>query len=434
LITLLALLAGAAEPLSIPHESYTLDNGMHVILVEDHSLPQVVINIWYRVGAKDELVGRTGFAHLFEHLMFMGTTRLPDSGFDDLMESAGGWNNAWTSEDATDYYDVGPSNLLDTFLWMEADRIEGLAGAMTQAKLDLQREVVRNERRQSYEDSPYGEVWLALPEIMYPEGHPYAHSVIGSHEDLQAASVEDVVTFFDTWYVPNNASLVVAGDIDVAQTKARIQAWFGSLESRPVPERTVPAPLDKPVKSFTEMTDNVPVARSMMLWHTPPAFEPGDATMDVVAAILSGGELGRLNQRLVVQDQVAVQASAAQYSQKLQSMFVVDLIPAEGQELEAIENVAFEEIQRLATDGPTTEEMERVLNQNRVSAIRGLESLDARASALNRYWFLTGNADYLATDLGRYDDISVDEIKAAASSLMKERAAVIHVLPEGGDE
>ena len=177
----------------------------------------------YQVGSKDEVAGRSGFAHLFEHLMFMGTTRLPGSGFDDLMESKGGWNNAWTSEDATDYFDVGPSQLVELFLWMEADRMDGLDGAMTQEKLDLQRDVVRNERRQSVEDTPYGVIWEALPGALYPEDHPYGHSVIGTHEDLQAAEVADVLAFFRTWYVPNNASLVVAGDFDPVQVKEAIQ-------------------------------------------------------------------------------------------------------------------------------------------------------------------------------------------------------------------
>ncbi|HNH46811.1 MAG TPA: pitrilysin family protein, partial [Myxococcota bacterium] len=229
---LLSLLL-CAQAQEIPFERYELPNGLQVILHEDHSLPQVVVDIWYQVGSKDEAKGRSGFAHLFEHLMFMGTNRLPGSGFDSTMEAYGGWNNAWTMEDATNYYDVGPANLLPLFLWLEADRMQDLAVAMTQEKVDLQREVVRNERRQSYEDEPYGAAWLEVPRLLYPEGHPYAHTVIGSHEDLQAASLQDVKDFFTAWYVPNNASLVVAGDFNPAEVKPLIERSFGHLPMRP---------------------------------------------------------------------------------------------------------------------------------------------------------------------------------------------------------
>ncbi|MDP6933206.1 MAG: pitrilysin family protein, partial [Myxococcota bacterium] len=242
MLALAAFLHGSlpARAIEIPHERYQLDNGMQVILHEDHSLPQVVVNLWYQVGSRDEEPGRSGFAHLFEHLMFMGTDRVPESQFDQTMEAHGGWNNAWTSEDATDYYDVGPANLLETLIWLEADRLDGLAKAMTQQKLDLQRDVVRNELRQSVEDSPYGEVWQVLPTTMFPSGHPYAHPVIGSHEDLEAATLEDVVSFFHTWYVPNNASLVIAGDFDPASARETVQRLFGHLEAGELPRRPTP--------------------------------------------------------------------------------------------------------------------------------------------------------------------------------------------------
>ena len=261
-----AVALAAPDELSIPYERYQLDNGLDVILHIDPTSPQVVVNTWYDVGAKDEVEGRTGFAHLFEHLMFMGTIRLPDDGFDVQMERHGGWNNAWTSEDATDYFDVGPSHLARLLIWMEADRMDGLSKAMSQEKLDKQREVVRNERRQSYEDSPYGVAWIALPETMYPAGHPYAHTVIGSHEDLEAATVEDVITFFDTWYVPSNAGLVVAGDIDADQTRAWIDQTFGTLPRRDSPQRAAaPALLDGPVQALTELTDQVQASRWMLI-------------------------------------------------------------------------------------------------------------------------------------------------------------------------
>ncbi|MCB9795808.1 MAG: insulinase family protein [Alphaproteobacteria bacterium] len=428
-----ALLVIAAMPgaraLEIPHEHYALDNGLDVILLEDHSLPQVVINLWYDVGAGVEPAGRTGFAHLFEHLMFMGTTRLPGSGFDDLMEAHGGWNNAWTSEDATDYYDVGPSNLLGTFLWMEADRMSGLPGAMTQEKLDLQRDVVKNERRQSYEDAPYGVGWLAIPEAMYPEGHPYAHPVIGSHEDLEAATVDDVLDFFNTWYHPGNASLVVAGDFDPAELKPLIEETFGHLQAEAMPERPAPETPDTPVTPLVELEDQVSLPATMMLWHTPGSLQPGDAELDILATILADGHSSRLYDRMVRQDGAALEVDAYQMSQSLSSLFMIDAKPAEGHSLEELEGVIMEELARLATEGPTEAEMERARNRYEMATLRSLESLQARASALNRYNVAVGRPDYLEEDLARYRDATPEGVMQAAASLSAERRCVIRVTP-----
>lgn len=439
-LSLLASLVApaAAQSLSIPHEEYQLDNGLNVILLVDHDNPEVVVNIWYGVGGKDELVGRTGFAHLFEHLMFMGTTRLPGSGFDDLMEAEGGWNNAWTSEDATDYYSSGPPELLTTLLWMEADRMEGLAKAMTQEKLDLQREVVRNERRQSYEDSPYGVAWMAMPEVLYPKGHPYAHSVIGSHEDLMAAEVSDVVNFFNSWYVPNNASLVVAGDFDPAVIKPEIARMFGVLVAGELPERIPATTPDVPVVPLTELTDQVQIPMTTMMWHTPAGLAEGDAAFDIIGSLLSAGRTSRLYQRMVMGDAVATEVSAAQYSQLLGSIFMINALPTDKYTLDQLENIVYEEIEKLATDGPTEAELARILAQLKMQFIGGLEALDSRASALNRYRYLAGTPDYVAQDAARYDAVTIDDLKAAAATLTKNRVGIIRVFPEtkttGGDQ
>jgi predicted Zn-dependent peptidase len=423
-----------ASAIEIPHEQYKLDNGLTVILHQDSSLPQVVINLWYGVGSKDEIEGRSGFAHLFEHLMFMGTTRLPDSGFDDLMESRGGWNNAWTSEDATDYYDVGPSNLLSTLLWMEADRMDGLAGAMTQEKLDLQREVVRNERRQTSEDAPYGEVWLVMPEMMYPAGHPYAHTVIGSHEDLQAATINDVVGFFDTWYVPGNASLVVAGDFDPAAVRALIEKLFGGLPAAAPPPRPKFEPPETPMTSLIELTDSVQIPMSVLLWHTPAAMAEGDAELDLVSSILAGGRSSRLYKRLVHEEGLALEVDAAQYSQQLSSLFVIEFKPTETGTLEKIEAIIAEEIAKLAAEGPSEVELKRARNQLELGFIQGLESLQHRASRLNRYNALTGNPGFLQADLNRYRSANAEGIQAAAARLSPDRMGLIRVHPEEESE
>src|SRR5277367_3206438 len=235
LSSLLASLASGvarADDVAIPNTTSKLANGLTVILHEDHALPIVTVNVAYHVGSRFEEPKRTGFAHLFEHLMFMGTRRAPTKAFDAWMEQAGGQNNAWTAEDRTDYFDIAPSTALPLLLWLEADRMRDLGPLIDQAKLDLQREVVRNERRQSIENRPYGVEELMLPKLIWPDAHPYHHPVIGSHEDLEAASVADVKQFFATWYDPSNASLVVAGDFDAQQAKALIDKNFGSAPSQ----------------------------------------------------------------------------------------------------------------------------------------------------------------------------------------------------------
>ena len=423
-----------ANAIDIPHEQFQLDNGLNVILHEDHSLPQVVVNLWYGVGSKDEEAGRSGFAHLFEHLMFMGTVHLPDSGFDERMEAYGGWNNAWTSEDATDYYEAGPSNLLQTFLWMESDRMRDLAKAMTQEKLDLQRDVVRNERRQSVEDTPYGIIWEAMSPALYPSDHPYGHTVIGTHEDLQAATLGDVVRFFDTWYVPNNASLVIAGDFDPATAKQWVTDYFGTLTRGALPERASPALPSMPQQAIVETTDNVQIPLTVLAWHTPAALKEGDATFDVLASILGDGRSSRLYEDLITNTSAALEAGAWQYSQKLGSIFALTGKPAEGTALEELEASLQGHLQAIADDGPTAAEMDRVLNQLEASFVGDLEGLQARASALNRYHYLAGTPDFVNQDLERYRTVTAADVQAAAASLTEDRRCTLRVRPVNGDE
>ncbi len=428
MLVLLAV-AYAADP-SIPFTRYELPNGLQVILMEDHHLPQVCVDTWYRVGSKDEAKGRSGFAHLFEHLMFMGTFRLPGNGFDKVMEASGGWNNAWTMEDATNYYDVGPPNLLETFIWMEADRMQQLGEAMTQEKLDLQRDVVRNERRQSNEDRPYGMVEIEIPTALYPTGHPYDHSVIGSHEDLQAASVEDVKGFFASWYVPNNASLVVSGDFDSAQARGWVEKYFGGLARKELPVRVVPGPVTTPQKTDVTITDQVDAPQLNLVWHSPAKFGAGDAEMVLVADLLGGGESSRLYQRLV-DGGLAQEVDVFQYGLQYDGMFMVSVIPMSGVKVETVEKVVKEELAKLGNAPPTPEEMERLLNQHAISTFEELEPLQNRAESLNRYWAYTGSPDYLAKDVSRFSSAQPTAISAVVAQWLKpELATRIVVNPE----
>jgi predicted Zn-dependent peptidase len=419
-----------AKAIDIPHDTYQLDNGLNVILHTDHTLPQVVVNLWYGVGSKDEQDGRSGFAHLFEHLMFMGTVHLPESGFDERMEAFGGWNNAWTSEDATDYYEAGPNNLLETFLWMEGDRMRDLGRAMTQEKLDLQRDVVRNERRQSVEDTPYGIVWETLNHALYPPTHPYGHTVIGTHEDLMAATLDDVTGFFGTWYVPNNASLVIAGDFDKAEAKKWVNTYFGGIERTDLPTRRAFETQDMPVRALVEETDNVSLPMTLLTWHTPAAFEPGDAAYDLVASVLGSGDASRLYHSLVYERSIAIEIEAWQYSQKLGSVFGISAKPAEGHTIEELETAILEEVAKLAAEGPKPMEMERAKNQYEVDFVGSLEGLQNRASLLNRYRYMAGESGFIDKDLQRYRDIEASQVQTAAAKLTTARVCRIRVRPE----
>ncbi len=420
----------SATDTHIPLERYRLPNGLNVILHADAALPQVVVNLWYNVGSKDESPGRSGFAHLFEHLMFMGSARVPTGGFDQLLEAQGGFNNAWTSEDATDYYEIGPSHLLETMLWLEAERMESLGRAMTQEKLDLQRDVVRNERRQSYEDQPYGGAWLAMGAVLYPPDHPYHHPVIGSHEDIIAATLTDVRGFFDRWYQPDNASLVVAGDFDAAAARDAIARWFGALP--PAGVRHAPAPVqpDLPQVTLTELTDKVQVPQTLILWHSPAAFAPGDAELDLLSTVLSHGRSSRLYRRLVYDEGRAMEVESSQMSQRLGSVFSIMVRPTEKATIEELEEAVFEELERLAEHGPTPDELDRARNQEELSMLRRLESLQGRALALNRYQAALGEPDGASQDLARYRGATVEGLRQAAATLTRARAAILRVRPE----
>lgn len=431
---MLALLVLPAFAQDISFERYELENGLQVILHEDHSLPQVVVDIWYQVGSKDEAPGRSGFAHLFEHLMFMGTDRLPGSGFDQVMEAYGGSNNAWTMEDATNYFEVGPPNLLPTFLWMEADRMEALGKAMTQEKVDLQREVVRNERRQSYEDEPYGVAWLEVPTLLYPAGHPYAHTVIGSHEDLQAASLQDVKDFFATWYVPNNASLVVAGDFDSATIKPIIAQYFGKIPARPLPARPTPAPVLAPQKARVDVVDQVQFPQVNLFWHTPAAYAPEDAELQLIASLLGDGESSRLYEALVVEG-LAQDVTVMQMPTQLGSALLVSATAMDNVAVERLEGAIIAEIGALAKAPPSAAEMERLKNNFEYGFLAGLESLLQRATQLNEWDAYTGSPDYLQKDLARFRGATSEGLsKAAATWLKPDLAGRVIVRPEAAPE
>lgn len=426
----------ASADVSIPFTKTTLANGLTLIVHEDHAVPIAVVNVSYGVGSHYETPGRTGFAHLFEHLMFMGTRRAPTKAFDAWMEAAGGWNNAWTSQDRTDYYDVGPPTALDLLLWLEADRLRDLGPLMTLEKLNAQREVVRNERRQTSENTPYGKVELRLPELLYPKGHPYHHPVIGSHEDLEAATVDDVKQFFDKWYDPANASIVVAGDVDVTKAKAAVDKWFGSMK----PSKAKPADPGAPGFSDTKTTlasvvretieDDVELPKIVMAWQSPKHFAPGDAELDLVATALATGKASRLYKSLVYEQKIAQSVEAQQESGVIGSRFTVGVIARPGVDLAKLEAAIDKELAAMRTTPVADDELTRAQNLVETGFITRLQGVKDRAALLNMYEAEVEDPGYAEKDLARYRAATKDALKAtAAKVLLADARVIVRVVP-----
>jgi len=439
-LTLILSVAAIAQEtrISIPYTRFTLPNGLDVILHEDHTTPTVTVNCWYHVGSAREKPGRTGFAHLFEHLMFMGSGNVPTGMFDQWLEAAGGENNGSTSQDRTNYWENAPSNALELPLFLESDRMGYLLKTMSPEKVDAQRDIVKNERRQSYENRPYGLAYPTILENVFPVNHPYHWPVIGSQADLSAASYNDVVDFFKKYYLPNNASLVVAGDIDPVKTKKAVEQWFSDVPPGPAVE-----PMDAPVAYVKEekrviLEDKVQLPRLYMTWISPPNFAPGDAEMDMLSSVLAGGKNSRLYKRLVYDLQVAQDVSAYQQSQGLTSMFMVIVTARSGHTLTEMERIVQEEIDRVKHEPPSRRELDRAVNQYEASFLARLERVGGfggKADLLNNYLFFTGNPDYFNEDLARYKALDPKDISTVARTILRDNGRVIlSVVPSGKRE
>lgn len=429
-------IVGVARAQDVKYEKYTLPNGMTVILHEDRTLPVATVNIWYRVGAQDEPPGRSGFAHLFEHLMFMGTKRVPGNQFDVLMETGGGANNASTDLHRTNYYSWGPSKLLPTLLWLDADRLEDMGLQMTKEKLDKQRDVVRNELRQSVENAPYQKAAEAVFKLLYTPSHPYYYGVIGTHEDLEAANVTNVKDFFANFYVPNNASLVVAGDFDSKQIRPLVDGLFGTLPagqqiSRKYtkPAEPIAAKLDR-VKRFTAI-DKVELPKVEFTYHSPVAFGPGDAEMQLAASVLASGKSSRLYKRLVIDEKLASEVSANQQGYPLGGLFQVAAYTTPDADLAKVEAIIDEELVKLMTDGPTAEELDRQKSVIELGLLSSLQSIDRKADRMNEYEYYWGEPNSFKRDLDRFRGVTGDAVKEWAAKTITQNARVmVRVLPE----
>ena len=427
--------APAAPPsIQVPFRQFQLPNGLNVILHQDKTVPVVAVNVWYHVGSANEKPGRTGFAHLFEHLMFEGSKNVPEGQFDILLEAAGANNNGSTNNDRTNYVIDLPSNALELALFLESDRMAYLLDAMPPEQVNSQRDVVKNERRQSYENRPYGMASLEIDKMLWPASHPYSWPVIGHMEDLPAATQADVQEFFKKYYAPNNASLVIAGDIDLDRTQGLVQKWFSEIPRGPAVEPVAPPAAGLTGVKRQTLTDQVSLPRLYLGWLTPRLFAPGDATLDLVSSVLSDGKNSRLYKRLVYDDQIAQDVSAFQSSGALGSSFLIVATARRGHTAEELQKAIDEEIDKLRRAPPEAREVQRALNQVEASFYRAMERVGGfggKADQLNAYYFAGGGPDFFAEDLARYTSLTPADVQAAVVRwLPRDRRIELVVLPE----
>jgi zinc protease len=419
--------------IDLPYTKRTLDNGLDVIVHEDHHVPIVAVNIWYHVGSKNERPGRTGFAHLFEHLMFEGSEH-HNSGFFVPLQQAGALLNGSTNTDRTNYWEVVPTSAIDRALWMESDRMGYLLPALTSQRFETQRDVVLNERRQNYENRPYGMSAMVLSSALYAPDHPYSWTTIGSADDIRAMQLEDVQAFFRTYYHPANASLVLAGDITTGRGFELAEKYFGELQPGTRPARmSAGAALSRDINLVLE--DRVELPRLYLAWHSPAMFASGDADLDLAADLLANGKTSRLYRNLVYGSRIALDVSAFQNSRELGGFFLLAVTAAPGHGLTDIAARVDDELQRLAASGPTSDEMERGLAQAEAHFMYRLQTIGGfggKSDQLNAYNVLLGTPGFFAQDLDRYRQSTPESVRSAAARfLVGASRVVVSVVPRG---
>ncbi|SYZ72557.1 Peptidase M16 domain protein [Candidatus Zixiibacteriota bacterium] len=437
LVALIAVFSGltlafAGDLPDLKFEKYILPNGLNVILHEDHSVPVASVNIWYHVGSKNEKPGKTGFAHIFEHMMFQQSEH-HQAYFADAVEKIGGNKNGGTSVDKTVYWDEVPSNYLEKILWLEADRMGYLLPAVDQEHLNIQKDVIKNERRESYDNQPYGKAQELMLSLLYPPGHPYSWPIIGSMQDIGSASIDDVSEFFKTYYAPNNASLCIAGDFDPVQVKSWVEKYFGPIPPGPVIDRPKNwLPELNSVKRI-EAEDNVKLARLYIAWPTPASYAPGDAEFDLLASILTNGKSSRLYKSLVYDKKLAQDVNAYQYSKELGSDFNIVVTAREGVSLDELEKEVDRILNDVITNGVTADEFARSRTKWETDFVRQLERLGGfggRANTLNAYNTMLGDPGKLKWDRDRYTNATAEGMRQYAARYLKlDSRAILRITP-----
>lgn len=413
---------------------YRLTNGLRLLVHEEPTALVTAVNIWYHVGARNEEPGRTGLAHLFEHLMFEGSANVAPGEFDRLLEQAGGINNGSTSQDRTNYWITVPHGALELALFLEADRMGGLPDALTEDRFETQRDVVRNERREVYENRPYGLAEERLQAALFPDGHPYRWPVIGHMRDLDAATFADAEAFFARWYGPNNASLAIAGDVRSEDILEQVTRYFGDIPAGQVPAAVEPpeARLDGGVHELLE--DRVQLPRAYLGWHSPAAFDDGDAALDVLASILGQGKASRLYRDLVIDKEIAVDVWAHQASGHTSSVFEIGATAPAGASLSPVTAAVRDAVSRVAREGVSQMELDNAVTSMLTGFVDDLQTMGGfggRADRLNLYAFHTGDPQYAAEDADRFARLRTEDVRRAAWHWLDRPGAMVSVVPAG---
>jgi zinc protease len=427
-----AAFQSAAPELHVAFEKHVLPNGLQVVIHEDHAAPVVAVYVSYHVGSAREEIGRSGFAHLFEHMLFQGSEHVGDDQHFKLVSEAGGTLNGTTNLDRTLYFETLPSNQLELALWLESDRMGFLLPAMTQEKLDNQREVVRNERRQNYENRPYGQASAAIAAALFPTGHPYSWLTIGTHEDLEAATLEDVSAFFERWYGPNNATLAIGGDVDPAEALALAEKWFGGLPRGPeVPTMAArPAALERDVRIVLE--DRVRLPRLIMTWPSAEQHTPDSLALELLAMVLSENKSSVLDRALTVDELLAREVFVSNQAAELAGRFAITATAAPGVELGTLEARIRELLANLAAEGIAPEVLERMKSRFEADFVRSLETVSGRTARLAVSNTFTGDPDHFLVEMRRTLELEPAEVQAALEQYLVGRPAVVaSVVPEG---
>jgi zinc protease len=420
----------------IPYTKTTLANGLDVVVHEDHQLPMVAVNLWYHVGSKNERPGRTGFARLFDHLMFEGSAH-HDSGYFEPLQRAGALLNGSTNTDRTNYWEVVPTGALDLALWMESDRMGHLLPALTEEKFVNQRDVVLNERRQNYENRPYGLAGVSLAAALFPPGHPYHWITIGDPDDLRAATLGEVRQFFETYYHPANASLTLAGDIEPGRAVELANLYFGDIPAGPVATRLQ---VERPagVGASISFEDRVERPRLYLSWHSPAMFHEGDADLDLAADLLAHGKTSRLYKHLVFDRRIATDVSVYQHSRELSGVFQIACTAATGVPLGVLDEAITKTVADMAATGPTEDELARVGVQTEAQFVYRLQSIGGfggKSDQLNAYNVFRGDPGFFDRDLERYRAVTPASIATAVSEWVVARPRVaLSVVPLGRRE
>ncbi|MEW6193820.1 MAG: pitrilysin family protein [Bacteroidota bacterium] len=416
--------------LKIYYEKFQLSNGLDVILYQDLSLPTVSINIWYKVGSANERPGKTGFAHLFEHMMFQGSQNIPKEGHFKFIQEAGGSLNGSTSIDRTNYYETVPANYLELILWLESDRMGFLLPSLTQEKLDNQKEVVMNERRQRYDNQPYGLAWEKIFSNLFTPDHPYSWPTIGWMNDIEKFELDDVKNFFKTYYSPGNATLVLGGNFKKDEAKLLIEKYFGTIKNgNPIPQLNAPGQKLSDIKKIIH-PDNVQLPRIYFAWHSEKIFGEDDAALDILADILSATKNSRLQKKLLFDSQIAQDISAFQYSASLNGLFIIVSTAKPGIQIEELKKNIFYEIDNLIKNGITEEELIRAKNSIKSSYIYSLQKIDNIVDHINHYNFYLSEPDSFIFDIERYDKVTAGDVIEAAKDYLNNPYVELQIVPK----